>query len=126
VRLLLDTHVLLWWLDDNPQLGRRSRKLIADPATDVFVSQVSIWETAIKQRIGKLQIGPAEILPRLPEFGFSLLEICNKHLLALAELAKHHGDPFDHLLLAQASVEDAAIMTSDRKLPLYGVRCIPA
>lgn len=126
MRLLLDTHVLLWWLDDNPRLGRRARNLISDPDTDVLVSQVSLWETAIKQRIGKLQAGPAEILPRLPEFGFNLLHISNAHLLALAGLAKHHGDPFDHLLLAQAAIEGAAIMTEDKKLPLYGVRCIPA
>lgn len=126
MRLLLDTHVLLWWLDDDPRLGRRACNLIADPDTDVLVSQVSLWETAIKQRIGKMQVGPAEILPRLPEFGFTMLEIKNDHLLALADLGKHHGDPFDHLLLAQALVEGAAVMTSDRKLPLYGVRCIPA
>lgn len=126
MRLLLDTHVLLWWLDDDPRLGRRARNLIADPDTDVLVSQVSLWETAIKQRIGKMKVGPAEILPRLPEFGFALLEIRNDHLLALTGLGKHHGDSFDHLLLAQALVEDAAVMTSDRKLPLYGIRCIPA
>lgn len=100
--------------------------MIADPGTDVLVSQVSLWETAIKQRVGKLQVGPAEILPRLPEFGFYLLHLSNAHLLALAGLAKHHGDPFDHLLLAQAGVEGAAIMTADEMLRLYGVRCIPA
>lgn len=91
-----------------------------------MVSQVSLWETAIKQRIGKMQVGPAEILPRLPEFGFNLLQISNAHLLALANLGKHHGDPFDHLLLAQALVEGASIMTADIKMPLYGIRCIPA
>jgi PIN domain nuclease of toxin-antitoxin system len=123
---LLDTHILLWWLDDNPRLGRRSRSLIADPDTEVMVSLVSLWETAIKQRIGKMQSGPADILPRLPELGFNLLPITEGHLLALADLGKHHGDPFDHLLLAQAVVEGAAIITADRALPLYGVRCIPA
>ncbi len=122
----MDTHVLLWWLDDNPKLGRRACNLIANADTEVLVSQVSLWEAAIKQRIGKMQVGPAEILPRLPEFGFNLLHISNQHLLALADMGKHHGDPFDHLLLAQASIEGAAIMTADRKLPLYGVRCIPA
>lgn len=126
MRLLLDTHILLWWLDDNPRLGRRACNLIANTTTEVLVSQVSLWEAAIKQRIGKMQVGPAEILPRLPEFGFNLLQITNQHLLALADLGHYHGDPFDHLLVAQALVEDAVIMTIDRKMPLYGVRCIPA
>jgi PIN domain nuclease of toxin-antitoxin system len=126
VRLLLDTHILLWWLDDNARLGRKARNLIADPNSDVLVSQVSLWETAIKHRIGKLHVGPEDILPRLSEFGFTLLTISNAHLMAIARLENHHSDPFDHLLLAQALVEKAAVVTADRKLPLYGIPCVPA
>lgn len=126
MKLLLDTHVLLWWLDDDPRLSRKTRALIAATENEALVSQVSLWETAIKQRIGKLHIGPADILPRLPEFGFGLLDLANSHLLALSHLPHHHGDPFDHLLLAQAYVEKACLISSDKVLQQYGVPCIPA
>lgn len=126
MRFLLDTHVLLWWLEDNPRLGQRARAIIADSANDILVSHVSIWETAIKQRIGKLHIGPSEIFPHLPEFGFAQLPLLESHLMALASIGRFHGDPFDHLLLAQAQVERAAIISADRILQSYGIPCIPA
>ncbi|WP_017671313.1 type II toxin-antitoxin system VapC family toxin [Blastomonas sp. AAP53] len=126
MKLLLDTHILLWWLDDDPRLTRKTRALISEPSNGVLVSQVSLWETAIKQRIGKLHVGPGEILPRLPEFGFDLLGLSNVHLLALTHLPHHHGDPFDHLLLAQAQVEQACLVSADMVLHQYGVPCIPA
>lgn len=126
MRFLLDTHVLLWWLEDNPRLNQRARAIIADGANNILVSHISIWETAIKQRIGKLQIGPSDIFPRLPEFGFAELPLTESHLMALAGIGRFHGDPFDHLLLAQAQVERAAIISADRILQSYRIPCIPA
>jgi PIN domain nuclease of toxin-antitoxin system len=126
MKILIDTHILLWWLDDDPKLTPRSRAVISDPANGVFVSQVSLWETAIKQRAGKLQIGPGDILPRLPEFGFDLLQLSNAHLLALENLPVLHGDPFDQLLLAQAAHEKAVLLSADRIMQRYGVPCLPA
>ena len=102
MRLLLDTHTLLWWLNDDEKLGSRARGLIGDPANDVLVSAVSLWEITVKLRIGKLDADIEEILGILPGQGFQRLDISDAHLVALAGLPVHHRDPFDHLLLAQA------------------------
>jgi PIN domain nuclease of toxin-antitoxin system len=126
MKILIDTHILLWWLADDPKLTPRSRAVISDPENRVLVSQVSLWETAIKQRVGKLQVGPSDIFPRLPEFGLDLLPLDNAHLLALESLPVRHGDPFDHLLLAQALHEKAVLMSADRIMQQYGVPCLPA
>jgi len=121
VRLLLDTHALLWWLNDDEKLGARTRGLIGDPANDVFVSTVSLWEITVKLRIGKLDADITEILGILPEQGFQRLDIADPHLIALAALPIHHRDPFDHLLMAQAVAEDAHFVSEDQNVPLYGV-----
>ncbi len=121
MRLLLDTHALLWWLNDDEKLGARTRGLISDPANDVFVSTVSLWEITVKLRIGKLDADITEILGILPEQGFQRLDIADAHLVALAALPIHHRDPFDHLLMAQAVAEDAHFVSEDQYVPLYGV-----
>jgi len=121
VRLLLDTHALLWWLNDDEKLGARTRGLIGDPANDVFVSTVSLWEITVKLRIGKLDADITEVLGILPEQGFQRLDIADSHLVALAALPIHHRDPFDHLLMAQAVAEDAHFVSEDQNVPLYGV-----
>lgn len=126
MKLIIDTHIMLWWLDDDSRLSRRSRAVIAAPDNCVLVSQVSLWEIAIKQRVGKLHVGPADIFPRLTEFGFELLQLANAHLFALERLPVLHGDPFDHLLLAQAVHEEAVMMSADRIMQQYGVPCLPA
>jgi PIN domain nuclease of toxin-antitoxin system len=126
VRLLLDTHVLLWWLKDNPRLGQRGRDLIASPKVDVLFSVASCWEASIKAGRGKIDIIGSDMWRLAREEGFELLGIEVNHIAAMESLSKvaGHGDPFDHLLLAQAKAEGAALMTADRALPRYGVPCI--
>ncbi|WP_082766484.1 type II toxin-antitoxin system VapC family toxin [Paramesorhizobium deserti] len=121
MRLLLDTHALLWWLNDDEKLGRHARGLIGDAENDVLVSAVSLWEITVKLRIGKLEADIDEILAILPDQGFDRLDITDAHLVTLATLPLHHRDPFDHLLMAQAVVEGAHFVSQDRNVGLYGV-----
>lgn len=121
MRLLLDTHALLWWLNDDGKLGGHARGLIGDPANDVLVSAVSLWEITVKLRIGKLDADIEEILGVLPDQGFERLDIADSHLIALAALPVHHRDPFDHLLMAQAIAEGAHFVSDDQNVPLYGI-----
>jgi PIN domain nuclease of toxin-antitoxin system len=124
MRLLLDTHALLWWLSDDDRLGQRARDLIEDPANDVLVSIVSLWEIVVKARVGKLEADLREIVNEVGRPGFELVGVTTPHLLALAELPMHHRDPFDHLLIAQAIVEDAVFVSEDRNAPRYSVRLV--
>jgi PIN domain nuclease of toxin-antitoxin system len=124
MKLLLDTHALLWWLADDKQLGRRARELVEDPGNDILVSMVSLWEIAVKIRIGKLQTDIREITDAVRREGFTSLDIGITHLLTLAELPMHHRDPFDHLLIAQAIAEDATFMSEDRNAARYPARII--
>lgn len=119
MRLLLDTHALLWWLNDDTKLGNHARGLIGDSENDVLVSVVSLWEITVKLRIGKLDADLEEILAILPAQGFDRLDISDAHLIALAALPLHHRDPFDHLLMAQAGAEGATFVCQDRNVPLY-------
>ena len=124
MRLLLDTHALLWWLADDDQLGSQARKLIEDPGNDVLVSVVSLWEIVVKVRVGKLEADIGEVVDTIPREGFALLDISMAHLLALARLPMHHRDPFDHLLMAQAIEEDATFISADRNASRYPIRLI--
>lgn len=121
MRLLLDTHAVLWWLNDDVKLGSHARGLIGDPENDVLVSTVSLWEITVKLRIGKLDADIEEILAILPDQGFDRLDISDAHLIALAALPLHHRDPFDHLLMAQAVAEGAHFVSQDRNVALYGI-----
>jgi PIN domain nuclease of toxin-antitoxin system len=124
MKFLLDTHALLWWLADDSQLGRQARELVEDPGNDVLVSMVSLWEIAVKTRIGKLQADIKEITDAVQQEGFTLLDIGITHLLTLAGLPMHHRDPFDHLLIAQAITEDATFISEDRNTARYPVRMV--
>jgi PIN domain nuclease of toxin-antitoxin system len=117
---LLDTHALLWWLEDNPQLGAGAREVVADPASVVFVSAVSVWEIAIKRAIGKLR-APDGLTDRIDDAGFERLPVGFDHAERVGSLPLHHGDPFDRLLVAQALVEGATLVTSDRLIEAYDV-----
>lgn len=121
MRLLLDTHALLWWLNDDQKLGSHVRRLIVDHENDVLVSAVSLWEITVKLRIGKLDADIDEIFDILPVQGFSRLEITDTHLTTLRNLPLHHRDPFDHLLIAQALAEGAHFVSQDQHVPLYGL-----
>jgi PIN domain nuclease of toxin-antitoxin system len=124
VRLLLDTHALLWWLADNRKLGRRTRAAIADPRATVWVSAASAWEIAIKVALGRLELGePPEIcLPREIERNhFTSLPVTVEHALAAAGLPPHHTDPFDRMLIAQAQLENLTLVTADEAFASYDV-----
>jgi PIN domain nuclease of toxin-antitoxin system len=121
VRLLLDTHALLWWFADDDRLGQTARTAIADPQNDVFVSIVTLWEIIVKQRVGKLRADIAELGEAISRQGFATLNIRQAHLMTLASLPMHHRDPFDHLLIAQAIAEDAVLVSDDRYTHFYPV-----
>jgi PIN domain nuclease of toxin-antitoxin system len=118
VRLLLDTHVVLWALEDNPRLAPAARSLLADPSNECWVSAVSVWEIAIKVSIGKLALrrplGTLETA--LAEAGFQALDMTIRHAAAVAAISVKHADPFDRLLLAQCEVETLKLLTADRLL----------
>ncbi|CAO4148011.1 PilT protein domain protein [Methylorubrum thiocyanatum] len=123
MRLLLDTHALLWWLSDDPRLEQRARTLIADPDTTVLASAVSLWEIVVKVRIGKLEADIDAIVKTIEQQGFTTLPIDPYHLATLAGLQRlpDHRDPFDHLLIAQAIAEGATLVSEDRNMPRYPV-----
>ena len=118
----LDTHVLLWALDDDTRLGPKARALIGDVGNDVLVSVASLWEIAIKNRLGRLPDDLPTILAGVWAAGFHVLPIEIRHLTALGTIPIHHRDPVDHLLLAQAATDELTLMTVDRQLEPYGVR----
>lgn len=123
MNLLLDTHALLWWLDDSPALSRAARAAIADGGNLVFVSAASIWEIRIKEALGKLEIpsGFREVLLAQP---FLPLDITAEHAHAVARLPNLHRDPFDRMLLAQARVERLTLVSHDSRFPGYGLPVI--
>lgn len=127
--LLLDTHVFLWWLDDNPRLGPAARTAIADPDSTVWVSAATAWEIAIKTGLGRLEMSepPEEVLPReIERGGFQPLAISVEHALAVRTLPRHHRDPFDRLLIVQAMAEDLRLVTADRAFAHYDVNLVAA
>ncbi len=124
MRLLLDTNALIWWLTDDPKLGRRARALISDPENTVATSIVSLWEISIKWRVNKMDQPGSHFAALLEEQRIAILPVETAHLAALEELPFHHGDPYDHMVLAQAKVEGAAIITSDRRMADSDIPCI--
>jgi PIN domain nuclease of toxin-antitoxin system len=125
VRLLLDTHVLLWWVTDNPALSADARRAVADSSNSVHISVGSLWEIAIKVGKKKLTLfdGFDEVLDREP---FIQLAISASHVRAVATLPPIHGDPFDRLFVAQAQAERLTLVTHDPLLARYGVPTLTA
>lgn len=124
MRLLLDTHVALWVLDDDPRLSDTARTLIEDEESSCFVSAASVWEVAIKWSTGKLKAPrnfPAEFHEEMALRGIPGLPVYDTHAAAVADLPLHHRDPFDRLLVAQALIEDMVIVSKDDILSAYGV-----
>ena len=119
MRCLLDTQVMLWWLLDDPRLGAESRKLLA--SRPCVVSVASIWEVAIKHRIGKLEVSPIVFRDQSIAAGADLLPVQDSHVIETAQLPLLHQDPFDRLLIAQARVEGLMAVSSDRKWSGYDV-----
>lgn len=125
MRFLLDTNALLWVLQTPERLRPEALAVLADRPNEVYVSIASIWESAIKAGTGKLVL-PPEFLPTITSSGFRLLAIETTHALRVSSLPRHHRDPFDRLLIAQAMVEGLTLVTSDTMLPRYGVPILAA
>jgi PIN domain nuclease of toxin-antitoxin system len=124
VRLLLDTHALLWWLADEG-LTPPAQDAIADPGNLVVVSAASAWEISIKKALGKLT-APDDLEQQVQDGGFAPLPISIAHGVAAGRLPHHHEDPFDRMLIAQAFAEGLAIVTRDKRFGDYGVALLPA
>ena len=124
MRLLLDTHIFLWWDSAPDRLPPRARVLCEDPENELLLSVASVWEMQIKRQLGKLslQLSLAEMVASQQRVNrLTLLPIQVEHVLALEALPAHHKDPFDRLLLAQAKIEDAVLLTSDAVFERYGI-----
>jgi PIN domain nuclease of toxin-antitoxin system len=124
VRLLLDTHTLLWWLDGDRRLSRKARQAIADASNIVLVSAASAWEITTKARLGKLPGAvdvAADVAGAVASQGFSGLDISIVHAQRAGRLPGDHRDPFDRMLIAQAQLEGLPTISDDRVFDAYGV-----
>ncbi len=120
MNLLLDTHAALWWVSDDPRFGSGAEKLVLDPRSRVLFSAVVMWEVTVKRSLGKLSV-PDDWSGRLLDGGAIPLPISLDHAARVGALADHHRDPFDRLLVAQALVENATLLSRDAALSAYGV-----
>jgi PIN domain nuclease of toxin-antitoxin system len=123
LKLLLDTHAAIWWLSADERLGDAAARRLSDETDEVLVSAAVVWEVAIKRSLGKLK-APPDLGPTLRDAGARELPITLVHAAAVEQLPWHHRDPFDRLLVAQAGVENAAIVSADEALRAYGVELI--
>lgn len=125
MKLLLDSHALIWWVAESPRLDPSLVDRIEDEANDVLVSAVSVWEIEVKKARGKLDF-PGHTALLTQAAGFTPLPITSTHAQVAAMLPPHHRDPFDRMLVAQAQSEDAVLVTSDDALRPYDVAILPA
>jgi PIN domain nuclease of toxin-antitoxin system len=125
VILLLDAHALLWWLADDPALESRARTSIADPSTDVLVSAATVWEIGIKRALGKLE-APDAVAEAIEQSGFVGLPVTLADADLAGSLPPHHRDPFDRMLVAQATRLGAVIVTRDAAFAPYGIDLMAA
>lgn len=125
MRLLLDTHALLWTFDDPAQLHGHALEAIADERNEVFVSAASAWEIAIKRSLGKLE-APADLEAGVNRQGFTALHVTFLHAQVAGALPRHHADPFDRMLIAQAQSEGLTLVTRDARIGLYAVETLAA
>ena len=123
--ILIDTHVLLWWLADDKALGQQAKSLLADPHNNIFVSSASSWEIAIKKKKGGLEV-PENIATIVEEEGFLPLSITLSHGEMAGSLKKIHKDPFDRMLIAQTKSEGLELLTVDGIIPNYEISVIDA
>jgi len=124
MKFLIDTHTFLWFIEDNNRLPQRARELMEDANNELFLSIASLWEIAIKISIGKLepyQTFDNIFVQHLERNNIQLLPISVEHLAAVSQLPRHHGDPFDRLLIAQAQVENLSIISADATFDAYAV-----
>ncbi len=126
MKLLLDSHAFLWWLTEDPQLSAGARQAVADPAATVFVSAATLWELSIKAALGRLDLGGADLAAEIAGNDFVELPVNARHSLAAAYLPRHHGDPFDRMLIAQAQIEGLTVVSRDAALRAYEIQILPA
>ena len=131
MNLLLDTHIAIWALNDDPALSEKARGLILDPDNAIFYSTVSVWEVLLKhaRRPQDIPFDEKDFSEACREAGFMPLNLSDKHILAVctlsrAETAKEYNDPFDRLLIAQAKVENLSFLTHDALIPGYNEKCV--
>lgn len=121
MNLLLDTHVALWAITDSPKLPKKAREMIESPRTSIWISAATIWEIAIKHSLGRgdVPVSGQDALRYFRESGYRFLPIEPEHAAAVEDLAAHHADPFDRILVAQAIVEPMRLMTHDPIMARY-------
>ena len=131
MNILLDTHVAIWAIMDSPRLSEEARNYIVDPDNTIYYSAVSAWEVLLKHNSSKnnLPVTPEEFIEYCDDSGYVALNMKPKHIITAtgldtSEADKHHNDPFDRLLLAQAKSENFTFLTHDEKIPLYKEKCV--
>lgn len=133
MKLLLDTHIILWALNDNPRLAGQTRDLILDAKNDIYYSSASIWEITIKYmaKPDKIRISGSKMSDLCRKMGYQMLPITDEHVKVLETLVYHnkyqmHNDPFDRIMLAQAKADGLKFVTHDSKIPFYEESCVIA
>ena len=128
MRLLVDTHVFLWFILDDPRIAKTARPLLVSPDHERFISIASVWEVAIKHGLGKLQLngGREGFLKDIDQANFDILDILPAHIMILASLSLHHRDPFARMLIAQAKTEGMHLLPADPHFAAYDVPLIKA
>lgn len=131
MNILLDTHILIWAIEDSPRLSEKARKYILDPSNDIFYSTVSVWEVALKHAIRPDSVGMSarEFAGYCRASGFYNIQVSDRHVFASEGLSRskdapRHNDPFDKILIGQAKSENMIFLTHDSLLPFYEERCI--
>ena len=131
MNILLDTHIAIWALNDDPLLSAKARNLILDADNTIYYSVVSVWEVMLKhaRRPGEIPFSEKDFSEACKEAGFYTLGLAEKHILSVSTLSrpdsiKEHNDPFDRLLIAQAKVENFSFLTHDELIPGYNEKCI--
>ena len=125
MKYLVDTHIFIWWMKQDKRIKKEIKSILQDPQNYIYLSIATVWEIVIKKKIGKLKI-PHDWKVTLKESNFLLLPISLEHVYKLENLPLHHRDPFDRMLVSQAIVENATLITGDNKLWQYDVALLKA
>ena len=126
MQLLVDTHILIWFLEGNKLLSKSRRQIVADSQNNVFVSIASLWEIAIKISIGKLTLAKplANVIKQIEIEDFEILPISPEHTLRVSIMPFHHRDPFDRVIIAQSQIENLPVLTDDNDFGSYGIKIL--
>jgi PIN domain nuclease of toxin-antitoxin system len=123
VKILVDTHILLWWLQDDPKLSTRGKRELGDGENELYISCVSLWEMSIKRALGKLHV-PDILMQVVANNNIGIIPVDVEHVASFANVPPLHSDPFDRMLVAQAITEGLTIMTHDKQITNYSVPCL--